>query len=777
MTVRNIRKSLIGMEDMTQGVGPVQQTNRTVNQVLVPFPVSSEAELAALDVTRWTYARVVTSATAFTDYLYDPNSQAGIAPDEGTGSWIINVGSTPPAANISYDNSTSGLVADDVQEAIDELATGRVRRFTVAEAQAEASLIEGDLILLTDRADSLWDVQSAGASNGYNELDLPTAGLQAVLRIRHTMSPVMFGCVGDGSTDDTLAMNAAIAYTAAIGSELVSNTQINFSCYITDLPNNARLKGIQVTRPVGYTGLLVDSDGSTVNVTIDGCVFNDELNDGDCVRLHDDHTNLTIKNCEFNGLIGYRTTGRNSFEMLTPGVLTNVLFDNNVFNGDPATQGRGNLMAIAQVANGFTISNNTCNDTGSIIHTLSQSNVEPVSKNIRVINNQFYRFHGTPYQTRSNADILTKDVIISGNIIEDKYYYPSVHGAIVVGHSIGSTTGASWENVSVFDNQISRIGSLDDSYAIIVGGGASQTLSCKSIHVYGNIIDMADENGSIPSTSDVPAIIFQADIVSDSTIKDNIIRNTARSAIILEGCKNVTVEGNTLVDCVQAADYVNGNAEEAGIYVASAAETFNVNIKNNTIVNTGNNIATNIAGIGLEGSANWATDNRVVIDGNTCIDDRGTDLMAYGIRIGESAFGATNQPDNVMITNNRCYGSRVADIYHFRTSTSGGRTAEFFIKNNSIGQFPSFIVIENSATPSVNCGENFVAQDTTTVTDLIDAHEGQIIEITNRGGGNKTFTAIGGGGNFNTISGADIVLGNNRSVRFFYSDLGIWYEM
>ena len=38
--------------------------------------------------------------------------------------------STPTAADVSYDNTTSGLTADDVQEAVDELAGLRVKNKT-----------------------------------------------------------------------------------------------------------------------------------------------------------------------------------------------------------------------------------------------------------------------------------------------------------------------------------------------------------------------------------------------------------------------------------------------------------------------------------------------------------------------------------------------------------------------------------------------------------------------------------------------------------------------
>lgn len=49
-----------------------------------------------------------------------------------TGSLSVNGGSlsTPTAADVSYDNTTSGLTADDVQEAVDVLAVLRVKNKT-----------------------------------------------------------------------------------------------------------------------------------------------------------------------------------------------------------------------------------------------------------------------------------------------------------------------------------------------------------------------------------------------------------------------------------------------------------------------------------------------------------------------------------------------------------------------------------------------------------------------------------------------------------------------
>lgn len=89
---RNVSKQLASMEDLLLGKGAVSQTRGkqelTVHRVDVPFAVDTEAEMQALDVTRYTRARVYADATTFTEYAYDPDTTAGIAPNEGAGYWV-----------------------------------------------------------------------------------------------------------------------------------------------------------------------------------------------------------------------------------------------------------------------------------------------------------------------------------------------------------------------------------------------------------------------------------------------------------------------------------------------------------------------------------------------------------------------------------------------------------------------------------------------------------------------------------------------------------------
>lgn len=94
MPIRNIKKSLIGMEDLAQGVGEVvQQRNKqpvTMGLVDVPYAVNSEAEMQDLDVTHWSRARVYFTIDEYTDYAYDAVATEGISSNTGPGFWVPN---------------------------------------------------------------------------------------------------------------------------------------------------------------------------------------------------------------------------------------------------------------------------------------------------------------------------------------------------------------------------------------------------------------------------------------------------------------------------------------------------------------------------------------------------------------------------------------------------------------------------------------------------------------------------------------------------------------
>lgn len=92
MTQRNVIKALIGIEDIVGGVGTTTQTRNgsptIITKTDIAYAVSSTAAMQDIDVTRFTRARVYTSATNVVQYYYDPLNTGGIASTTGSGSWF-----------------------------------------------------------------------------------------------------------------------------------------------------------------------------------------------------------------------------------------------------------------------------------------------------------------------------------------------------------------------------------------------------------------------------------------------------------------------------------------------------------------------------------------------------------------------------------------------------------------------------------------------------------------------------------------------------------------
>jgi hypothetical protein len=91
MTIRNVTKNRAGMEDLLTGRGNEQQDRAgltvTVSKVDVAFAVDTVADMQALDVARFTRARVYASANNYMTYAYDATDNSGISSDTGSGTW------------------------------------------------------------------------------------------------------------------------------------------------------------------------------------------------------------------------------------------------------------------------------------------------------------------------------------------------------------------------------------------------------------------------------------------------------------------------------------------------------------------------------------------------------------------------------------------------------------------------------------------------------------------------------------------------------------------
>ena len=99
---------------------------------------------------------------------------------------------------------TGAVVGDRIEKVFD----------TVLEAQQDSTLKIGQTIRIKERADSLWDVIASTTNNGYDVLDGTASGVSLQLRVGSGRINIKaFGVVADGTTDDTLALQAAVNYS------------------------------------------------------------------------------------------------------------------------------------------------------------------------------------------------------------------------------------------------------------------------------------------------------------------------------------------------------------------------------------------------------------------------------------------------------------------------------------------------------------------------------------------------------------------------------------
>jgi hypothetical protein len=89
--MNEITKSLATMEDLAQGVGQTSQNrgdqDLVLGKVAVPYGVANEAELKALDVTKFTLAKIF-GPNGTIEYQYDELDDSGLLPTVGDGSWL-----------------------------------------------------------------------------------------------------------------------------------------------------------------------------------------------------------------------------------------------------------------------------------------------------------------------------------------------------------------------------------------------------------------------------------------------------------------------------------------------------------------------------------------------------------------------------------------------------------------------------------------------------------------------------------------------------------------
>jgi len=429
--------------------------------------------------------------------------------------------------------------------------------------------------------------------------DFVQAGTGAVTRsVQSKLSDVVsvkdFGAVGDGVTDDTAAIQAAIAATSSSGASaffpqgtyILSNSTWPSSFNIkgagigrsiikwkqasaeTNLINlsglvNASISGITFdsnrqnqSDSTGYYGAIGGVLSDEARICVNGCEFlNGRI--ADIVFLGPTGSNqfasLDIHRCKFtDGLVGTSTRAAQAVSV-SEGIRLRVVDCDFRQPTGPASYGRGGVvmqrpagstsLAFGQfeaIGNSF---ENFGRGTDNVLGCLY---VYSGSEATTIIGNRFRNSYGTAITVKADCGCTA----ISNNNINT--HYSSTTAAIALFNQADTYTSSTGRSAAVSGNVIYN----PEQTGIFVDGERSSLTDFNNVIIQGNICD-----------GGLRGIHFRN--VNAISIQDNTVANTTGVGIFGEdGADSVVLAGNTITSGLVGID-INGSTSTAQFRVSS----------------------------------------------------------------------------------------------------------------------------------------------------------------------------------------------------------------
>lgn len=452
-----------------------------------------------------------------------------------------------------------------------------------------------------------------------------------------TVYPHQFGAVGNGTTDDTTAVQAAVDYLNARGGGVLSydpnvgtgfyqQHDIELGPNITVEGNGCRIRarGYSVfhagsgtakgygayTRNLVFRNLVFQGDFDaprdcaltfhhTENVLFENCTWVEAMGSGHCVDLCG-CKNVTFRSCKF---LGYRYAGRDHAEAIQIDHSTANGLDNKdpagTYDGLPCVNVTVQDCTFDQLVKGAT-TYEAPTPIGNHVH------MQQLHRNIRFIGNYVRGAHYVTTQANANGWIHTYGVDgfdVAGNTFE------STGASMIVIRVRTQTTGIAPANYeSPTGPTTSEIGAVPSRRIRITGntftGFASDANTLPLIKIdglsTGLVTDVAVEGNTFTDCYPVARKATGGDYgpdpialtyVSGAIVRGNSFRNVRR-LVFLSICDNTTVEANTAADVFWSAiildtsgrsHIVRGNTLERYVVGISANDITNLVVQGNTL--------------------------------------------------------------------------------------------------------------------------------------------------------------------------------------------------
>jgi len=343
------------------------------------------------------------------------NVGAGLTPADGAKLYFYVVDSATPkdthntaAATVA---NTNPLIADakgvfdaiylsgdydwvlkdknDVQRnsgSVSEFATASNSAFdknfaTLALAKADPNIIAGDAVNLKERTTgngggAMWDViAGTGTANGYKIVAHDTLSLSFVYRVNGPIDAKALGATGDGVTDDSAAMQAAINAAVAGGRKVYLPT----GTYLISVPLTADITGFKFFGESEGSAILKADAGFTGSYMLD-------LGNGTTSRYFNEVRNVAFNGNSVAGLVGLyfnRVNNQskimhNQFQSLATGIKAENLALANVccFNKFGDGVNTKHIHLVGEAGNSWTIFGNYFTSTGYIHMDNSMTDVK-----------------------------------------------------------------------------------------------------------------------------------------------------------------------------------------------------------------------------------------------------------------------------------------------------------------------------------------------------------------------------------------------------------------
>jgi len=430
------------------------------------------------------------------------------------------------------------------------------------------------------------DLQSATATGS-------TASRTLADRFADVVNVLDYGATGNGSTDDTTAIQAAINATSAGGTLYIPkgtykidvNTQ---SCTITDGTDVSKC-GLLVSSSIKIVGdlesVLKAAEGaapvtdnyilsSTAILFIEGIKFDgDRLNVTSSYGVQINASGSSIRNCKFVDFDGspVLVQGTDASTMINTIDVSENSFENN-----------GNTVFFAWVDR-FKFINN------SIFNASEGLDCDKLCTNGQIIGNSIETFRGTGADAGVEIN-GGQDISIANNVIRN-----FKDGVILNGKTVSSVDYIT-KGVSIVGNVVEN----SEGYGVTLGGLLNGNPSIENTNVVGNVFKNNSLSGVLARGKNI-------------IVKSNQVNNSTREGILIQEGNNINIEGNVVTDngrdgikaesasignLIISNNIVADNNTDAGVYNGIHVTDVTYSHINNNIVTGSHDNAIRVQGTG-----------------------------------------------------------------------------------------------------------------------------------------------------------------------------------